>query len=370
MIFGIIVLLKALGLFDVGFFFWVSLIIIIPCFIGLFGKDKSKWGYTIGICIGLLLMFISFDIIRWGMFGPLCIAGVFLIIGVKMITGKNHHNDNNKYNNMNQQPNSDNNFYGGTNYNSTNGNSNNTNSYYTDSNSNNYYTDSNPNNYNTGSNQSNYSTDSNQNYYNTNGNSDNYGAGGNAKNNYSNSNSSYSFYSNNSYGCYNDRQQSQANQSYDTGTDVQAVVCEKKSEYDNTGSSKTLYSDGNGNTYTGTTGARPENDSEYKEYSAILCGRDINFHNEPFHGAMLTAVLGAIELNLRSAIISKDVNIDAKAVLGGVEIHVPRNAKVVVNCTPVLGGVEDKTSAPIGMINCPTIYINATCVLGGVDVNY
>lgn len=103
--------------------------------------------------------------------------------------------------------------------------------------------------------------------------------------------------------------------------------------------------------------------------SAILSGRDLRFDNQVFQGAMLSAVLGGIELDLRNAIIRENVVIEAKAILGGIDIYVPSYVRVVVNCTPILGGVDNKTITPLGANEQTiTIYLNATCVLGGVDV--
>lgn len=103
--------------------------------------------------------------------------------------------------------------------------------------------------------------------------------------------------------------------------------------------------------------------------TAVLSGRDLRFDNEVFPGAVLSAVLGAIELDLRNAIIRENVVIEAKTVLGGIDIYVPNYVKVVVNCTPILGGVDNKTMAPLNADEqTVTIYLNATCVLGGIDV--
>lgn len=103
--------------------------------------------------------------------------------------------------------------------------------------------------------------------------------------------------------------------------------------------------------------------------SAILSGRELRFDNEVFQGAMLSALLGGIELDLRNAIIRENVVIECKTVLGGIDIYVPSYVRVVVNCNPILGGVDNKTITPLGANEQTiTIYLNATCVLGGIDV--
>ena len=72
-------------------------------------------------------------------------------------------------------------------------------------------------------------------------------------------------------------------------------------------------------------------------------------------------------MDLRMARIERDVRIDATAIFGGIEIYVPANVVVKVMSTPVLGGVSNKAMAPTE-VPCHTLYINATCVFGGVDI--
>ncbi|MDD5935838.1 MAG: LiaF-related protein [Clostridiales bacterium] len=103
--------------------------------------------------------------------------------------------------------------------------------------------------------------------------------------------------------------------------------------------------------------------------TAVFSGRELHFDNEVFSGAVLSAVLGGIEIDLRNAIIRENVVIEAKAIMGGIDIYVPNYVRVVVNCTPILGGVDNKTVTPMGANEQTiTIYLNATCVLGGIDV--
>ncbi len=107
----------------------------------------------------------------------------------------------------------------------------------------------------------------------------------------------------------------------------------------------------------------------YCACTAVFAGKDLRFDNKEFHGAALSTIFGGIELDLRNAIINENVVIDAKAVLGGIDIFVPNYVRVSIDCTPILGGVDDKTRTPMGANeNTPTIFINATCVLGGIDV--
>ena len=46
---------------------------------------------------------------------------------------------------------------------------------------------------------------------------------------------------------------------------------------------------------------------------------------------------------------------------------VPDNINVVLNTTAFMGGAEDKTSRQ-QIAGAKTLYINAVCVFGGIDV--
>lgn len=105
----------------------------------------------------------------------------------------------------------------------------------------------------------------------------------------------------------------------------------------------------------------------YKNYTALLSGKDVRIVNEIFEGANVTAILGGIELDLKNAIIEKDVRIEVSTILGGIDIYVPQNVKVVVDCNSILAGVDNCVLSPV-QENLATIYIYGTCILGGIDI--
>lgn len=103
--------------------------------------------------------------------------------------------------------------------------------------------------------------------------------------------------------------------------------------------------------------------------SAVFSGRDIRVDNSCFNGADLSAMFGGIDLNLKNAVVQKNVTIDVKAVFGGIDILMPANVRVVVDVTPILGGVENGTRTPLGADeNTPTVFIRGTCLFGGLEV--
>ena len=101
-------------------------------------------------------------------------------------------------------------------------------------------------------------------------------------------------------------------------------------------------------------------------YCATFSEQNANLENEEFKGADLTAVFGGVKCDLRQAIINSDTVIKAESIFGGVEIYVPSNVKVKIKSTPIFGGVTDKSVH--NQESEHTIYINSTCIFGGVDI--
>lgn len=114
---------------------------------------------------------------------------------------------------------------------------------------------------------------------------------------------------------------------------------------------------------------REQDTGEKLVCSAVFSGRDIHVDNSGFYGADLSALFGGIDINLKNALIKKNVTIEVKAIFGGIDLIMPSNVRVVVDVTPILGGVENGTRTPLGADeNTPTVYIKGTCLFGGIEV--
>ena len=108
------------------------------------------------------------------------------------------------------------------------------------------------------------------------------------------------------------------------------------------------------------------NKDKHDEYFATFGEQNINFSNEKFNGCNLNAIFGSVKCDLKEAIINEDAVINVSAIFGGVTILVPDNAKVKITSIPIFGGISDKRTTKKDGKN--TIYINATCLFGGVDI--
>ena len=110
-----------------------------------------------------------------------------------------------------------------------------------------------------------------------------------------------------------------------------------------------------------------QNGDNIKIGCATFSGQDMNFDCEVFSGAELTAVFGGVECDLRTAIIKKDCAITASAIFGGIDIYVPDYVNVKINSNSIFGGVSGKNKRP-PIQGGVTLYINATCIFGGIDI--
>lgn len=107
------------------------------------------------------------------------------------------------------------------------------------------------------------------------------------------------------------------------------------------------------------------------EYCATFGENNASFDEEEFTGCNIDAIFGGVKLDLKNAKIKKDVVINATSIFGGVTIITPDDVNVKINSTPIFGGVEDerrKSKKEANEKKLKTIYINATCVFGGVSL--
>jgi predicted membrane protein len=102
------------------------------------------------------------------------------------------------------------------------------------------------------------------------------------------------------------------------------------------------------------------------EYTAIFSSNKVHAEND-FNGASLNAIFGSIVLDLRDVNLQHDVEINASAIFAGIDIFVPRNVRIRVNNVPIFGGVSNKAEQ-YADANAPTIYLNSTCMFGGIDI--
>lgn len=109
-----------------------------------------------------------------------------------------------------------------------------------------------------------------------------------------------------------------------------------------------------------------KNSKSEKNISAYFSGQKVAYSKEEFDGINMEAVFGGIKLDLREAIIKKDVVINGRAIFGGIDILVPENVNVVVSSSSMFGGVDNKRE--LNQDNKITIYVNGSSLFGGIDI--
>lgn len=110
-----------------------------------------------------------------------------------------------------------------------------------------------------------------------------------------------------------------------------------------------------------------QNGDNVRTGCATFSGQDLNFDGEVFEGAELNSIFGGVKCDIRNAIIEKNCAITASAIFGGIDIFVPDNVNVKITSNSIFGGVSEKKHRPY-VENAVTVYINATCIFGGVEI--
>ena len=90
-----------------------------------------------------------------------------------------------------------------------------------------------------------------------------------------------------------------------------------------------------------------------------------------FRGGNATAIMGAVELDLRGATIaSSPAILDVFAMWGGVELTVPPEWRIDIQGTPILGGFENKAHSTVREPGKPeqVLIVRGTALMGGVEI--
>jgi hypothetical protein len=96
-------------------------------------------------------------------------------------------------------------------------------------------------------------------------------------------------------------------------------------------------------------------------------GDDID--TQGFNGGEATAVLGGADLDFTNAGLEGGrATVEATAIFGGVDIIVPKNWRVIMDGTPILGGFNLKHANPPEAEAKATLHVRGTAIFGGVTV--
>lgn len=103
-------------------------------------------------------------------------------------------------------------------------------------------------------------------------------------------------------------------------------------------------------------------------YCSTFTGQNIKLGAEKFTVTDLTAIFGGIKFDMTAAKLEKESVVNASSIFGGTEIYVPENVNIKIKSSSIFGGVSDKRKNTSQDEKNKTIYINATCIFGGVEI--
>lgn len=110
------------------------------------------------------------------------------------------------------------------------------------------------------------------------------------------------------------------------------------------------------------------NKNSKDEYTATFSEQDLNFDDEEFKGCELNAIFGGIKCDIKNAKLKDDVVINASSIFGGITLYVPKDVNVKVVSNSIFGGVSGNYNKNKNDKKGKTIYVNATCLFGGVEI--
>jgi len=103
------------------------------------------------------------------------------------------------------------------------------------------------------------------------------------------------------------------------------------------------------------------------DIKVMFGGRQERIDSREFVGGEIACTMGGCELDLREAQMKESsATLGIRAVMGGVEIYVPRDWSVSVKGTSFMGAFEDKTRPT--KRDGPLLIIEGSTLMGGVEI--
>lgn len=112
----------------------------------------------------------------------------------------------------------------------------------------------------------------------------------------------------------------------------------------------------------------PEVKEDDLNISAVLSGAKRRVESQNFRGGKATAIMGGVELDFRGARLEGGkATVELTAIMGAVEVRVPKDWKVVTEGNPILGAIEDKH--PAGPAEASQVlFVKASVIMGGIEI--
>jgi predicted membrane protein len=116
----------------------------------------------------------------------------------------------------------------------------------------------------------------------------------------------------------------------------------------------------------GLSGAAETDHASLLDIRSAFSGQILKNDSQDFKGGRIEVTLGGIELDLRQASINGEAVLQVETFMGGIAIKVPPDWQVLVQVSPMMGAVEDKTVPPMN----PTkrLIVKGEVVVGGIEI--
>lgn len=116
------------------------------------------------------------------------------------------------------------------------------------------------------------------------------------------------------------------------------------------------------------SGSWPYDENPFPNYNAVFSGTTARNTASSLEGARISAICGGVDLDLRNAIVTHDITIYITSFMGGVDIFAPRNVKIALNKTDILGGTDCIAYTMPANSDAPMVTFVCTTILGGIDI--
>jgi len=127
-----------------------------------------------------------------------------------------------------------------------------------------------------------------------------------------------------------------------------------------------------GSTSTRKVNLEGENyDIDYIDDVSIFGGGRKNITSQNFKGGKITAIFSGIDIDLHESNLAEGNNsLEITAILGGVDIIVPRDWKVISNVSSIFGGFDDKRILNTNQVyeSNKVLIIRGSVIFGGGDL--
>ncbi len=108
--------------------------------------------------------------------------------------------------------------------------------------------------------------------------------------------------------------------------------------------------------------------NEVIDITAVFSGVKKNVLSKNFHGGDIVAIMGGAEVNLTKADFKGRISIDNFTMFGGTKLIVPPDWDVQSQVVAIFGGVDDKRPPSAQHDPSKVIYLEGTCIFGGIEI--